>query len=137
MQNHLQTLEELAKTKTALIVDDDLLYAEILKDALEELFSKVIICDSVENALKELNLHSYDIIITDIEMPGQNGIKLCEIIRRDNANQLILVSSAYSNEEYLYSLLNIGVDGFIKKPSKIDDLRKSLLKTLLKGAANV
>jgi DNA-binding response OmpR family regulator len=59
---------------------------------------------------------SYDLIITDIEMPSVNGIELSKNILKLNKNQKIIVLSAHEESHYLIDLLNIGVKGFLKKP---------------------
>ena len=63
-------------------------------------------------------------------MPKTNGVMLSKGIKAKNPDQAIIISSAYTDEKYLVELINIGVDGFLKKPVNIDNLFNTIIKTL-------
>lgn len=62
---------------------------------------------------------SFDIVITDIQMPNMNGIELSRSIMSINKNQKIVIVSAYNEVHYFIELIKIGVAGFMQKPLTI------------------
>ena len=69
----------------------------------------------------------FDIVLTDIEMPKMNGVLLTEKIYELYPSQTIMVLSAHDDTEYLLSLINLGIEQFIKKPIDYQELFKILL----------
>ncbi|MBV6341889.1 hybrid sensor histidine kinase/response regulator [Candidatus Magnetobacterium casense] len=116
MKINIMLLRELAKSLRVLYVEDeDNIRFEYGKFYME-FFKKV---DTACNGMEALELYKkdrYDIVITDIKMPMCDGIRLAGEIKAINRKQPILVTSAYSDADYLLELINIGVDKFITKP---------------------
>ena len=113
----------------------DVLYAEDEPEIREkvsrmfgELFKKVDVAQNGAEALeiynnyyKENNKY-HDIVISDINMPVMGGIELSKNIKQINNSQVILIISAYNESNILQDLINIGVNYFINKPVKFDEL---------------
>ena len=59
---------------------------------------------------------SYDLVITDLHMPGVNGLEVIKKVREVNASVPIMVISAFGEKDDLIELINLNVDCFIKKP---------------------
>ena len=78
----------------------------------------------------------YDLVLTDIQMPKMNGVVLTEEIYSLYENQSIVILSAHDETEYLLSLINLGVEQFIKKPIDYQELLKVLLVIAKKINAN-
>lgn len=120
-------LEEYAKNKTVLFVEDDENIRKETKELLDEIFPIVDIARDGEEGLakylnyKNINEKFYDMIITDIKMPNKNGIELAKDIYKENNNQLLIVLSAHSESEYLLELVNIGISHFIVKPLEYEN----------------
>lgn len=70
----------------------------------------------------------YDIVITDINMPSMGGHKLIEELHDINQEQHIVVISAYSESSRLITLIDQGIESFILKPVKIDQLLHTFYK---------
>jgi len=60
--------------------------------------------------------HSPDVVITDINMPGMNGLQMARKIKQHNPDIHIYLLSAYPQPDYLLEAFDIGVEGFLKKP---------------------
>lgn len=120
-------LEEYAKNKAVLFVEDDENIRKETKELLDEIFPIVDIASDGEEGLtkylnyKNINGKFYDMIITDIKMPNKNGIELAKDIYKENNNQLLIVLSAHSESEYLLELVNIGISHFIVKPLEYEN----------------
>ena len=73
---------------------------------------------------------SYDIVITDINMPVMSGVKLSREIKASNKKQVIIVISAHDEAKYLLDLINMGVDNFVLKPLDIGQFLGVLHKAI-------
>lgn len=130
MENLQNTLRGLAKGKKLLLVEDDIKTRDVLKGFLDEFFSLIKVAGDGNEAWKVYRQEHFDLVISDIEMPNTNGVMLSKGIKARNQNQVIIISSAYTDEKYLVELINIGIDGFLKKPVNIDELYKTIIKAL-------
>lgn len=63
-----------------------------------------------------------DIVVTDFEMPGMSGGQLVETLRKGGENPGIMVVTAYGTRDLVANLLEQGVDSYLDKPYKVDDL---------------
>ncbi|XPV70298.1 MAG: response regulator transcription factor [Halarcobacter sp.] len=119
-------LEEFAKDKSVLFVEDD---ENILKETSELLgliFPKVDTAKNGQegfekylNYKKETNSY-YDFVITDIQMPILDGIEFTKLVYKQNDEQVLIVLSAHSESHYLLELINLGISQFITKPLDYD-----------------
>jgi DNA-binding response OmpR family regulator len=130
MENLQDKLKRLAKGKKLLLVEDDVKTRDVLKSFLSEYFALIKVAGDGAEAWKVYRQEHFDLVISDIEMPKTNGVMLSKGIKARNSEQSVLISSAYTDERYLVELINIGVDGFLKKPVNIDDLYKTIIKAL-------
>ena len=100
---------------------------------LKSIFKTVDTCHDGQEALdqylkyKQENNTSYDIVLTDIQMPKMDGIELTKNIYKENPEQAIIVLSAHDDTDYLFKLINLGVEQFIKKPIDYQELLGSFL----------
>lgn len=101
--------------------------AEILKKFFKHIDTSHNGEDAIEKYIEYNENHSkyYDIILSDIQMPILNGIELTTHIYSMNPSQTVIILSAFDNPEYLLSLINLGVDQFIKKPIDYQELLRA------------
>jgi response regulator of citrate/malate metabolism len=78
---------------------------------------------------KYIENNSYDIVISDINMPILNGIDMITQIKEIDIEQVVIVTSAHDESEYLMKLIDIGVDNFILKPVELQKLINTLYKS--------
>jgi DNA-binding response OmpR family regulator len=128
-------LEEYGSKISVLFVEDDMGIAKEMGLLLREIFYKVDVAIDGKEALKtyiqynQENRVSYDLVITDIQMPNMNGIELIENIYKENPKQQVIVLSAHNETEYLMQLVNIGISHFILKPIEYDSFLEVIFKT--------
>lgn len=119
-------LEKYAQNIDVLFVEDDENIIKETTELLEVIFSRVDVAQDgkigIEKYLdyKEQNNKTYDLVITDIQMPNMDGIELTKLIYEHNKEQLLIVLSAHSESHYLLELVNIGISHFITKPLHYD-----------------
>jgi len=132
MDTDIELLKKLAKGKKVLLVEDDPNILEVFKVALNSYFSLVKTAADGKLAWEAFRKEHFDLIISDIEMPNTNGVMLSKGIKAHSPEQNILITSAYTDEKYLLELIDIGIDGFLKKPISTANLKTTIIKILKK-----
>src|SRR5664279_4196976 len=83
-----------APMRRVLIVDDEQNLRHMLQTLLKREGYEPVGVASVESALRELSERPYDVVITDLRMPGQGGMDLVDEIRRRNLSTTVVVMTA-------------------------------------------
>lgn len=94
------------------------------KVGIGEVFS----APNAEAALLLLDEKKPDIVLSDIRMPGMDGLTLCRKIRERLPEVQIIFISGYSDKEYLQAAIELNVVGYVEKPIDTDELEKVLEK---------
>ncbi len=104
--------------RRVVVVDDDPVALRMLEDALRGGGFEVIRAYRAEDALRKVKCHKPDIVLTDLEMPGVNGVDLIAMIRADPEIQdtPILAVSGFTWEPIAQAAAQYGSDGQIAKP---------------------
>lgn len=103
------------------IIDDDEMVNEVLKFILEKEYI-VYNYYTAEDALKSGIIASTDVIITDVNLPGINGLEFINKVHEIDENIPIIVITAYNDIEVAISALKAGAFDFILKPFKNDQI---------------
>ena len=123
-----QELESLAHNLTLLYVEDNLGIQKLATKVFEKFFTNIILANNGEEGLRLFKEHNPDIIVTDIQMPGLDGLEMLKQIRELNLDTKVIITSAYDDKEKLFSAIDVGVSQYLKKPIAVDTLVSSLLK---------
>ena len=122
-----------------LIVDDEEDLREILTFNLMGEGYQVFTAPNAEEALR-LPLEEYHLLILDVMMPGMNGFRLAELIRREKKlTTPIIFLTAKGTENDLLTGFNIGADDYIAKPFSIKELQarvQAVLTRFLQGGVD-
>jgi len=111
-----KALREITSELRLLYVEDDTALRNETAKLFTHLFQNIDTAENGQEALDKLENSSFDLIVTDINMPVMNGVTLCKEIRKILPTQAIVITSAHDDAEYLLELINIGIDKFIVKP---------------------
>ncbi len=112
-----------------LIVEDDKFALTLLRHSLETLGHTVEGTMNAEEAIKLAADGKYDLLISDIMMPGISGLSLVTILRTVHlCTTPIIIMSALSNKPLLESVFDAGANDFLAKPFTIDELKEKILK---------
>jgi DNA-binding response OmpR family regulator len=134
--NSFEKLYNISRKLTILYVEDDLFLQAKTKSIFNNLFKSTDIASDGYEALEKYevfnytNNHFYDIVITDIQMPKLDGVKLIKKILELNKDQKIIIISAYSDTANLISFINLGVTRFIQKPFTTEQIINLLLEVV-------
>jgi DNA-binding NtrC family response regulator len=118
-----------------LIIEDEDTLCESLKRVFLRDGYEVDSADSAEAAFKFLEDRSYDLIITDIILPGISGIELLTKYRKKNPAQKVMVITAYASLTTAVDSIKAGACDFIIKPLMHDEMKKAVRKALDNPAA--
>jgi two-component system nitrate/nitrite response regulator NarL len=112
------------------LLDDHQIMLDGMRSLLHDDDVFAIVGDATrgDHALKEIALCHPDIVVTDISMPGMNGIEFTKQLRQQNPQVKILVLTVSAAEFNISELLKNGVSGYVLKNAGREELRKALMK---------
>src|SRR2546425_8216822 len=115
-----------------LIVDDDLALLQALPEALRLRMDGVTVdtADSAAAALERIAVRDYDAIITDIKMPGMDGLELLTEIRTHRPDTPTLMITGHAEHDLVVRALRGGAYDFIRKPIDRDYFVASLRRAI-------
>ncbi|MGD9238507.1 MAG: response regulator, partial [Desulfobacterales bacterium] len=103
--------------RSLLVVDDELDMLQLLKRSLEpDLNCRVETASSGEMALQTLADRAFDLVLADIKMPGMDGLKLLDLIKKDTPDLTVVMTTAYGHIEMAVEAMRRGAYDFITKP---------------------
>lgn len=106
--------EDIQETRI-LIVDDESMIRDLLKNTMER---TKYLCDFAkdgEDALEILANNTFDVVVTDVDMPKLNGIELAKIIKSKYTADVIIMTGQIASYQY-DEMINIGASDFVEKP---------------------
>jgi len=115
-----------------LLVDDDMATLEIIQTAMQQFGYRIDSASGGKQALQLIANNTYDLIITDLQMPGMDGYTLCSAIRlRYSPETLpILILTSTADDVQVQHAYDIGISNFIVKPVNLLNLAYTVLFTL-------
>ena len=113
-----------------LFVEDSTDARKTISEMLSRKVAKLYVAKNAEKALKIYKKYLPDVLLSDIKMPGMNGLEMAEKMKRINPQLKIIMMSAYTDADYLLKSISLQVDGYIVKPIR----RKKLFFTVKKQA---
>ena len=107
-----------------LVAEDSPTQAEALKLILESEGWEVVVARDGHAALERLHNEAFDLVLTDVTMPGIDGFRLCRLLRGDARTRdiAVVIVSAREDTSSLAAALAVGVDGWVRKPVDVDAL---------------
>ncbi len=114
------------KNLTVLYVEDDNEVRENIANSLSYFVKHVESASNGDEAYELYEKISPDIIITDIDMPGMNGLELSARVRESDSFIPIVITTAYRTEEFLLDAVSLHLERYIVKPISLAKLKDSL-----------
>jgi DNA-binding NtrC family response regulator len=112
-----------------LVVDDD----EVIRQTLYELLSEQYICqtaETAEKAIARLEADIYDVVLTDISMPGLSGLELLGHVRQLYPNTPVIIISGISDRAHAEGLIKIGAFDYLLKPFQLEAVEMSVKRAI-------
>lgn len=117
-----------------LIIDDHEIFRQGLKKIINENYKNFLFVEAsnAEEASKLYNKENWDIVITDINLPGRSGIDIIKELNQYDPKIPILVLSMYSEDQFAVRVIKAGASGYLSKNSALTELI-SAMQNLLDG----
>jgi len=116
-----------------LLVDDNLSTIDALSQIIREKGYTEITAESAEEALEKLHSDSIDLIITDMKLPGMNGLELLKKVKEIDDVLPTIIVTAFGSVEKAVKAVKLGAFDFITKPITIDEIEIKIEKALRSG----
>ena len=113
-----------------LVVDDERSMCELLEADLKMRDFACVSRHSAESALRILREEDFDVILTDVKMPGMSGLALCEQVAANRPDIPVVVMTAFGSMETAIAAIRAGAYDFITKPIELDMLALTLLRAI-------
>jgi two-component system response regulator PilR (NtrC family) len=122
-------MSELARI---LVVDDERSMQEFLEIFLRSEGFEVATAGDMRSALLHMESAEFDVVITDIQMPGGSGIDLLRAVQEESPDTVVIMITAFASSETAVTAMKEGAYDYVTKPFKVDEIRLVVEKALEK-----
>ena len=121
------------KNMSILYVEDEKDLREVTHEILKSFTKNQYIAENGQEGLELFKKYekNIDLIVTDINMPILNGLEMAKEIKNINPNIPIIITTAFSNKEYLLESIDIGIDKYVLKPIDIAKLLQAMSQSII------
>jgi two-component system response regulator PilR (NtrC family) len=116
--------------KRMLIVDDEEAIRELLKKFFRQEGFEVWEARNGTETLKLVKRKKFDVVLTDLKMPGLDGLGVLEKIRETSSTTAVLILTGYPTSESTVRALELSSDGYVTKPINLDQLKNLVMRAL-------
>ena len=116
-----------------LVVDDDPVVGKSFSRVLSQKGYLVITAEDAQEALRKMQEGDYDVVVTDIRMPGMSGIELAERVKASHPWTPVVIVTGYGTMESEERANAAGVTSFLHKPLSPEMIEDSMARALLKA----
>ena len=109
-----------------LVVDDQESMRSLLKDMLEVIGYDVTLAEGGEEALRLMESNRFDLVLTDLNMPGMDGTALLRTIKTTNAELPVVIITGYGTFHTEKRVMREGANGYISKPCTLSKIENTL-----------
>ena len=120
-----------------LVIDDDDVVRMLVVEILESAGHEVIAAEGAERALGLLENSDFDLVVSDVVMPGLSGLELLEIVRQRRASLPIVLVTGAGTYDTLSQALTRGAAGLVTKPFSHAELQAAVADTLARSVHGV
>ena len=117
-------------TTSVLVVDDDTSLREFLEIFFKREGYKVFLAESAEEAIQIMAEESVDLVLSDVRLPGMDGVALLKHIKAEYPSLPVILITAFASMETAVSAMKEGAWDYITKPFNLDELRKVVRQAL-------
>lgn len=114
------------ENSTVLVVDDEGAIRYSVTKTLERVGYQVVTASSGEEALEIMAGQNFDVVLTDIRMPGISGVDLLARIKEQSPDAIVILMTGYASLGTAVESLRLGAHDYLIKPSTSEDIRDSV-----------
>jgi len=115
--------KEIGLQTKILIVDDDKIIADILKDLLSDRERSVDVCYDGLASVECIQKNFYDLIIVDLVMPRVGGLDVLNYAKKINPDVIVIIITGYASIETAIMAIKEGAYDYIRKPCKLEEIK--------------
>lgn len=120
---------DVLKTASLLYVEDEEDIREQMSHFLKKRVGRLYTASNGREGLNVFERSRPDVVLTDIKMPVMNGLEMTEAIRDIDPDVPVIVTTAFNEQDYFMKAIETGIDKYVLKPVKPDELMETLEKT--------
>jgi len=113
-----------------LVVDDEQAVRDLLSKTLTMADYDVDSADDGPSAIEKMRAVEYDLLITDLKMPGMDGLSVIREARKLIADLRVIIITGYSTEASAIEAINLGVSGYLTKPFRLPRILAAAARAL-------
>jgi two-component system response regulator PilR (NtrC family) len=117
---------------TILIIDDEQSMRDFLSIMLKKEGYDVVSAETGSDALKAVQNEIFDLVISDVKMPGMDGIDVLKAVKEVSPETMVIMVTAYATAETAVEAMKLGAYDYITKPFKVDEIKLTIQKALEK-----
>ena len=122
----MATNQHTEETAYVLVVDDEGANRYSVSKTLQRVGYVVSEAASGEEALELMKKQAFDVVLTDIRMPGLDGVELLRLIKEESPDIIVILMTAYASLGTAVEALRLGAHDYLIKPSSNQDIRQSV-----------
>jgi DNA-binding NtrC family response regulator len=116
--------------RKVLVIDDDISFRRVLEYNLQEEGYEVITATGGDEGLRLFDEHGPDLVITDMKMPGMDGLQVLKGIKERSPETLVIIITAFGAVDAAVEAMKLGAYDYITKPFNRDELKLVVRKAL-------
>ena len=120
MEEHNKKRAFMKPAPRILVVDDEPLTLELIVEGLADRGYAVDVASSGPEAIAKAEETSYDVVITDLNMPGMDGMQVLDHFNENHSGTLVILLTAYGTIETAVQAVKRGAFDYLTKPAKLD-----------------
>jgi DNA-binding NtrC family response regulator len=125
---------EMSETRSILVVDDDRAMREMLGSLFREQGFQVTEAASADEATKVLGESEFDVVLSDIKMPGKSGIQMVGDVRRLRPETPVILMTAFGSIDSAVEAMRAGAFDYVRKPFEPDVVQLTVERALERRA---
>ena len=113
-----------------LVVDDEQSMTQFLGIVLRKEGYQVTTVNSGREALDKIRMEPFDVVLSDIKMPGMDGIQVLQAIKKHDPNIPVVLMTAFASQQSAIDAVNLGAFQYLLKNAKNDEIRLAVRNAL-------
>ena len=122
--------------KRILLIDDEIIFLKATSNVLSDKGYKCDLALNSISALEKMRSNHYDLLISDIKMPGNSNMELISKVSKISDNIPIILVTAYPSIDNAIQAIQLPVYGYLLKPIDYDELLELVRKVLSRSSLN-
>lgn len=123
----------LEKKKTLLIIEDEDDVRQVIRDALSAPDLRILEAPDGKSGLEMIRVNKPQVILSDYNMPGLNGLELLRLLKEDNVQTPVIWLTGRGSPELFRDAWRTGVYDFFEKPADFEELRACVQGAFISG----